>query len=194
MLKIAFLFLFAYLLSSIPFGLVIARFKGVDLRKIGSGNIGTTNVYRAMGLKWAIVVFFLDALKGTIPVLISQIIFPHLYILHVLIALMAILGHSLSVFAKFKGGKGAATSLGVLCILSPSIFLVIVVIALIVFLFSRTISITTLSCAVVIPFLFYFFHYPKSYVLFVLLGAIYVILRHKDNIGRILRGEEKKLF
>ncbi|MFA5879563.1 MAG: glycerol-3-phosphate 1-O-acyltransferase PlsY [Candidatus Margulisiibacteriota bacterium] len=194
MLQIIFLFIFTYLVSAIPFGLIVSNYKGVNLRKIGSGNIGATNVYRALGFKWAALVFALDAFKGALPLCMTILLFPQYYLLHVFIAITAILGHTLSVFAQFKGGKGAATGLGVLLILSPPIFLITALIAFIIIFLSRTISIGTISCCVLLPFLFYFFKYPPIYIFFVGLVCLYVIYRHQANVKRIIEGTESKIF
>ena len=116
----------AYLLGAIPFGLLIARANGVDIRKVGSGNIGATNVFRALGKKWGILAFTCDALKGFIP----ASLFPFLAktigapgddsVLSLVCACLAIAGHNWPVYLRFKGGKGVATSVGALIGLAPS--------------------------------------------------------------------------
>src|SRR5215204_5988168 len=118
----------AYLVGSIPFGLIVGLAKGVDPRTAGSGNIGATNVARLLGKKWFFVVFFLDMLKGMLPVLLASAVahrIPEMdrtaqtYLLWLLVAFAAVLGHMFSVFLKFKGGKGVATSAGVMLGLYP---------------------------------------------------------------------------
>ena len=115
---ISFLCLMAYLLGSMPFGLWVTQSRGIDLRSTGSGNIGATNVYRQAGWKLALIVFLLDGAKGTLPTLFAIHYLPAPW-MHILVGLCAILGHSYPVFAQFKGGKGAATGLGLLLALSP---------------------------------------------------------------------------
>jgi glycerol-3-phosphate acyltransferase PlsY len=182
-----------YFLGSVPFGLVVARIKGIDLRKVGSGNIGATNVFRALGIKWAILVFFLDGLKGFLPVLLTIVLFPEKSFLHILIGAIAIVGHSLSLFVKFKGGKGAATGLGVLLALSPIIFGITAVIAFLTIWFSRYVSVGTMLCCLLLPLFFMAFRYPAEYVIFVGVICFFVILRHRPNIERLLKGTENKI-
>ena len=122
--NLIYLSLFSYFISAIPFGVIVSRLKGINLRSVGSGNIGATNVYRALGLKYAIIVFLLDGIKGFIPTYIAINIFSQSWI-HVCIGCLTILGHSLSCFVKFKGGKGAATGIGVLVALSPLVSIII---------------------------------------------------------------------
>lgn len=190
---IAVLILVTYFLGAIPFALVVSRFRGVDLRKVGSGNIGATNVYRAMGLRWAILVFLLDAFKGFLPTLIAILAFPHFFILHVFICFLAIFAHSYTPFAGFKGGKGAATGLGVLLALSPIVFGIAAVIAVVIIGITRYVSVGTMTCSVLIPVFLYMFSYPKVYVVFISVICFFVIYRHKPNIVRLMQGTENKI-
>jgi len=118
-----FLIVLAYLFGSVPFGVLIAKVYGKDLRSIGSGNIGATNVARALGKKWAYVCFVLDCLKGLIPMLIAKLIIGELTVvalsLWLTVGCAAIMGHVFPIYLKFKGGKGVATSLGVVLGLYP---------------------------------------------------------------------------
>lgn len=181
-----------YVVSAIPFGLLVAKAKGVDLRKVGSGNIGATNVYRALGKKYAAVVFLLDSIKGAIPVWLAMQLFESEW-LHITIAALAIGGHSLSCFVNFKGGKGAATAIGVMLALSPPITVVIICIAVILIYFSGYVSLTTIACAAITPLLFYIFKYPLTYTYSFAVIAAFIIYRHKSNIGRLLKGQEHKI-
>ena len=108
----------AYVLGAIPFSVIISRLKGVDLSTIGSWNFGATNVYRALGIGYALIVFLLDAIKGAIPVWIAMTTFAS-PVIHVVIGFTAIFGHSFSLFLGFKGGKGVATAAGVFSVLTP---------------------------------------------------------------------------
>lgn len=194
MIKIILLFLGTYFYAAIPFALVVSKVRKVDLRKIGSGNIGATNVYRAMGLKWAILVFLLDGLKGFLPTYYAIYTYPNSPLLHILVGITTILAHAMTIFAKFKGGKGAATGLGVLLALSPKIFIISAIAATIIIGLTRYVSVGTICCCVALPFLFYFGAYPKSYTLFVTIICIFIIYRHKKNIERLFQGKENKIF
>ena len=182
----------AFFLGSIPFSLIVTKIKGVDLRSIGSGNLGATNVYRALGFKYAFGVFFLDALKGYIPVhlILSVSDQP---ILHVVIGFIAVLGHSLSPFVGFKGGKGAATGLGVLCGLSPHVFGIVFVIAAISIYLTRMVAPTSMACSILVPILLKVFNYPTPYIAVTALLAVFIIYRHRSNIKRLIEGKENKV-
>lgn len=197
---IFFIFL-AYLLGSIPFAFIISRaVKGIDIRQHGSGNSGATNVFRVVGKKWGILVFLLDACKGylavTLPILfIGPRVSPSLF---VLFGILAILGHTFSFWLKFKGGKGVATSLGVflgLCF-QPTLFAFAVWNA--VFFSTRILSLASLSAALSLP-LFLILTYRADplfpYLLPVsILLAGFIFYTHRQNIQRLRKGEEKKLF
>jgi acyl phosphate:glycerol-3-phosphate acyltransferase len=171
--------LFAFLLGSIPFGLLIARAKGIDIRQHGSGNIGATNVLRVVGKKYGIACLLLDALKGFIPVAIAvnliQIIGRPVQIplgladawvmkltaaealkaqtAHILTALCAVLGHNYSPWVGFKGGKGVATSAGVFLALMPFAMLLLLVIWVVLFMLTRYVSVASIGATAALPFL-----------------------------------------
>jgi glycerol-3-phosphate acyltransferase PlsY len=182
----------AYFISAVPFALLVSRVKGVDLRQVGSGNIGATNVYRALGIKYAIPVFLLDALKGGVPVYLSMHTFSNPWV-HILIGFICIAGHSLSCFVSFKGGKGVATGLGVLCALSPSIFAFIAILAFLLIYKTRYVAPTSIFCSVLAPILFYIFSYPSAYVYGLAVIAAFIIIRHRSNISRLIKGEENRI-
>lgn len=182
----------SYCLGAIPFAILISRLKNVDLKKVGSGNIGATNVYRAMGIQYAALVFGLDLIKGTLPTLAAKFFFAS-PMLHVVVGSLAILGHSFTPFAKFKGGKGAATGLGVLLALNPGVFLVMTGLAALIIKTTRYVSVATMSCSVLTPFLLFIVKDPIEYVLFVLPISVFIILRHRSNIIRLLEGKENKI-
>jgi acyl phosphate:glycerol-3-phosphate acyltransferase len=182
----------AYLIGSIPFGLIVSRLKGVDIRQHGSGNIGASNVFRTMGWPYGCGVFILDALKGYGPTLLALGMTEHA-IVHISIGLLTVIGHSLTVFAHFKGGKGAATALGMLLALSPDVFLIVFIIAIALILITRYVAPVTLFCSLLTPILLYVFDYPIEYVGIVSVMAIFIFIRHKENIKRLLRGEENKI-
>lgn len=187
------LFVTAYFLGAIPFSYLIAKQKGVDLRHIGSGNLGSTNAYRALGLVPALVIFVLDALKGGIPTWLAMMYFPEQPLIHVGVGVTAIVGHSLSIFVKFKGGKGAATGIGVLAVLSPITFFIIFPLAVILILLTRYVAPVTLFCCVLTPILMWQFNAPLEYVSVVATICILIIIRHKANILRLINGREHRL-
>lgn len=210
-MKFAVLIIGAYLLGSIPFGQIIAKAHGKDLRIIGSGNIGATNLARALGKKWAYLCFFLDVAKGFLPVFITAKLLSHSPTISELtcalaVAMAAILGHIFSLYLKFKGGKGVATSFGVslglwpyytLCSISALAVWAVVV------LISRYVSLASIIAAVSFPIAFIVVTalIPQWSVatLWPLLAAaaaipLLVIIRHKENIKRLISGTESKIF
>ena len=182
----------AYIIGSIPFGLLIAKFKKINIRELGSGNIGATNVCRNMGWHFGLMTLFLDASKGY---LVTEIA---LYMLenpwgHVTVGLFAIIGHSLSFLARFKGGKGVATALGVLMALSPDVCIAIFIIGAIVIALTRYVSPVVLLCSTAVPILLYVREYPIAYIIVYAIIALFIIIRHRSNIQRIISGKENKI-
>ena len=180
----------AFLLGSFPTGVVVARAKGVDLRKVGSGNIGTTNVGRALGRRWAAFVLLIDAGKGALPVVLaSQLL--DLKWLPAAAGLVAVLGQIFSIFLKGHGGKGVATSLGAGLALAPLPALVCVAVWVVLFAAFRISSIGSLAAVASFPTFLWLFHAGSpANLTFAAAVALLVFLRHKDNIRRLLRGEE----
>ncbi len=192
-MKIIMVFIISYLLGSIPTGYVITNWiKGIDVRKFGSGNVGATNVTRVMGLKYGAFVALMDILKGYISVLIAQNILqvtPN-YIIFAA-ALLAIIGHDWSIFLKFSGGKGVATTAGVILRLLPYGFLVFAIIWLSIVIFTRYVSLASISGIISVPITTYYF-YDSNYALFGLIVAIFIIYTHRENIKRLLEGRENR--
>ena len=182
----------AYLLGGIPFSVIVARSKGVDLSKIGSGNFGATNVYRALGWRYALAVFLLDAAKGALPVWWASTMFES-PIIQVIIGFTAIFGHTFSLFLGFKGGKGVATAAGVFLIISPIPFAITFVVVVAAIALTRMVSVGTLLGCVLLPVLLVVFHAPMVLVRFVGVIASLIIWRHRGNIARILKGTEQKI-
>jgi glycerol-3-phosphate acyltransferase PlsY len=205
------LILVAYLCGSIPFGVLIARAKGVDIQKVGSGNIGATNVARSVGARWGFLVFALDFLKGLVPTLVARMVGPSLgdgpflrFDLPVLCALAAVLGHVFSVWLRFRGGKAGATGLGVGAVVCWQAMVAAAVVWIIVFAITRYVSLGTIlgSLAYVLAVMaLVIFHdggnpFDRSYIarsVFCMAVAALVILRHKDNIRRLVAGTESKV-
>jgi len=188
----ALLLLGAFLLGSIPTGVLVARGKGVDLRKVGSGNIGATNVGRALGKKWAAFVLIVDAGKGALPVLL----FDHYQFdpwLPAFGGLAAIIGQAFSIFLRGRGGKGVATSLGAGLALAPLPTLLCLLTFVITYALSRIVSLGSLVAIAGFPLFLWLFHLGTAPRLtFAVLVAVLVIVRHKDNLKRLARGEEHR--
>ena len=226
--------LIAFLLGSIPFGLFIARMKGIDIRQHGSGNIGATNVLRVVGKKHGITCLILDALKGFIPVVIAlnlvqiegrKVGIPvgfldgfalHLpaaeqltgQLIHVVTALCAILGHNYSPWVGFKGGKGIATSAGVLLALMPFGVVLLIAVWLLFFATTRYVSVASIGAAAALPILTHIgarFHkgpdgrtlweagtWNKPLFVFSVVIAVLAIWKHRGNIQRLMNGTENR--
>lgn len=217
--------LIAFLLGSIPFGLIIARMKGIDIRQHGSGNIGATNVLRIVGKKYGITCLFLDLLKGLIPTIlaISLIrftgmknpmaldalenhagIFPMLtaQVFQVITGLCAILGHNYSPWVGFKGGKGIATSAGVLIAMMPAAIVILLVVWLLVFFISKYVSLASVIAALSLPVLTLWgswFHgkiqdgtWNKPLFIFSIVIAALATWKHRSNFKRIREGTEHR--
>jgi glycerol-3-phosphate acyltransferase PlsY len=181
----------AYILGAIPFGVIAARICGVDIFKVGSGSTGTTNVIRACGKTWGIAVLVLDVLKGTAAMLLGIYFFPSSPLLAMGCGLLAIIGHSASVFIKFRGGKSAATGVGLLLAINWPIALLI---GAIVFAVRQTTgyqSVASLIGALLAAILFTI--YSPTYAGLVIIGALFVWIKHLENIKRLLAGTENKI-
>ena len=182
----------AYLAGSIPFGMLLARAKGIDLRQVGSGNIGATNVARAMGKGWAVAVLAADAAKGFVPVWLGR----RLGLPAWAIAAAggaAIVGHMFTLFLRGRGGKGVATSLGVALALSPIAALIGLGAYIVIFAITRLSSLGSLIGVWTFGLLFVLRGAPSPPLMALALGgAALVTLRHRENISRLVRGEEKK--
>lgn len=184
---------FSYIIGSIPSGLILARlFWHTDLRAHGSRNIGATNAWRTLGKGAGIAVFIADCIKGQAGVLLGLSL-PGTPIAAVIGGLFAIIGHSFSLFLRFHGGKGVATSLGVLTILMGNVTFLVFAIWLIIVYKTRYVSLGSVTAAVLTPILAAAFGYPMEYILFAMLASTLVILRHRENINRLIRGTENKI-
>ncbi len=189
-----------YLVGSIPTGYLLGRAKGLDIRQHGSGNIGATNVWRVMGWKWGLTAFMADVLKGFLPLFLLRMLgFPGdaswtAQLLLVLCGLAAIIGHNYTPWLGFKGGKGIATSAGVLAALMPLVLAVAFSLWAVLTLVTRYVSVGSIAAALSLAPLAWFF-YRGEWILFGLacLAGVLAIYRHKSNIQRLLAGTESKM-
>ncbi|WP_304076544.1 glycerol-3-phosphate 1-O-acyltransferase PlsY [Phascolarctobacterium succinatutens] len=186
-------FVLGHVCGSVPSGLwLVQAFHGIDIRNYGSKNIGTTNVFRTVGPKTAVLVLIADAFKGILAVGIMSYFF-HNPLLDVVTALGALLGHNYSLFLGFKGGKGVATALGLLIFMMPKVAVASFGIWLVCVLLTRYVSLGSIMSAIFTPPLAWYLGYPSAYVIFSVVAAFFVVLRHKENIHRLLTGTESKI-
>ena len=186
------LLIFSYLLGSIPNGLIFGTlFWPKDLRQFGSKNIGATNAWRVLGAKAGILIFLLDFLKGAICVRLAKYFIGDETIM-LLAGLLAILGHTFSIFLKLRGGKGVATGLGVITVMMPQVTAIVFATWLVIFLVTRYVSLASIIAAALTPIMAYFFDEPFTFIIFGMAVAIFIIIRHRENISRLLRGKENR--
>ena len=184
-----------YLLGSLPFGYLVARAHGVDIFKVGSGNPGATNVKRVLGSKAGNTVFALDALKGAVaaawpmlPFVTSQ----DTRVMGLVGVIAAVLGHSFSMFTKFKGGKGVATAAGGLVVLIPIACLIGGAVWVLTFFLTRYVSLGSVLAALAVPVASWLLKNPLPLSLVATALGLFVVIRHRENIKRLLNGTESK--
>jgi len=182
-----------YLLGSIPFGVLVTKLYGKNLIKLGSGSTGFTNVVRAVGLKPALWVLLFDFLKGWLSIFMVAQAFPKEDGIIIGLGVLSILGHTLSPFLKFKGGKGAATGIGILAYIDWRLCLGIALIVIIVVKISRTQSLGTLMGVTGVPVGLYFLNHSPPFILFSVGAVFYIYYTHRQNILRLLKGTENKI-
>lgn len=199
MIEFAAVVIGSYLIGSIPSGLVIGKLKGIDVREYGSGNIGTTNVLRTLGARYGAIVLIADVLKGVVAVLLAR------YIIETPTGEMAagfaaVAGHDWSLFLKFKGGRGVATSLGALlpmAMLAPLSGVIGLAVFVLVALASRYVSLASivgsLSAVVAMAVFLGLDRVPWQYLVYIAVVVALIIYQHRDNMGRLLSGTEGKL-
>lgn len=186
----------SYIIGSIPFGLIIGKlFYKTDLTEQGSKNIGASNAFRLLGFKAGMIVLLADLFKGFIGVYIAKFIVSVdiLVIAEILAAGAVIMGHSMSVFLKFSGGKGVSTTAGAMLAMMPAVFAGLAAIWVSLTLSTRYVSIASLTAAIAFPFLTYFLDGNIYRVLLSLIISIAVIIKHRSNIVRLVKGKENKL-
>ena len=190
----------SYLLGATPFGFVFARMKGVDLREVGSGNIGATNTIRAIGKAWGLTAFFLDFAKGLVPVLwIAPLVARSgagdldLRTIQVLCATAAVLGHCFPVYLGFRGGKGVATACGAIVGVDPIVFLGAGAVWLAVMLTLRFVGLASILMGVAFPVLAAWRHPgDRPFWIGAALLTVLIVVRHRANIGRMIAGTEPR--
>ena len=195
--KLLLVFSVSYIIGSIPTGyLIVKAKKGTDIRKVGSGSTGATNVKRVLGTKWFFVVMLLDAIKGAVPVLLAVKYFNFLACLGlgpVIAALGVIIGHSKSVFLNFTGGKSVAAGVGTILALCWPVGLSVAAVWGIITYSTKYVSLGSVIAMTLAPILMNAFNQNDYYICFAALGAVYVILMHRANIKRLLEGKENKV-
>lgn len=191
MLKLFCLIICAFIMGSIPVGMLLARAKGIDLKKVGSGNIGATNVLRSLGKGAAALTLIGDMLKGTLAVALGGY-FELGTFYEGVIGLSAILGHNFSVFLGFRGGKGVATSIGVFALYSPRTALVTFIIWIAVVIATKYSSLGALISFGLLPLNIILFD-NKEKLTVSLLVTLLILIRHTDNIQRLIKGTERKI-
>lgn len=189
---------FAYLIGSIPTGYIIVKSKtGQDIRTVGSGSTGATNVKRVLGKKWFFTVMLLDALKGAFPVIAAKLIASNISdtvgILAVIASIFVIIGHSKPVFLQFKGGKSVASGVGTILALNITVGLLIALIWAVVTYISRYVSVGSIIAMIFAPILMFLFKNPIGYTVYCLIAGIYIIYLHRENIKRLIKKEENKV-
>jgi acyl phosphate:glycerol-3-phosphate acyltransferase len=192
MVKNFLLFGLSFILGSIPFGIIMGKVKGVDLKRVGSGNIGATNVLRSIGALPAVLTLLGDILKGTLAVSTGRY-FGVGTLYEGLIGVSAILGHNFSLFLGFRGGKGVATSLGVLVLYTPKVAFITLIIWLVTVFFTKYSSMGAIVSFTLLPANIVLFDYDKTKLFITILIALFILIRHKDNIKRLIHGSEKKI-
>lgn len=185
----------AYLIGSIPFGFLIGKMRGVDVRTVGSKNIGATNVYRTVGHVWGFVAFFCDFLKGFAPAFLALKFASSVNVnLPVCVGLMCVIGHTLTVFMRFRGGKGVATAFGMMVALATCPALLAFAVFVVTVWIFHYISLGSILAAAVLGVLIWLFPCLLAMRVIAVAVAIFVIVKHKSNIQRLLKGCENKIY
>lgn len=196
-LQLGLTLIIAYLIGSIPTGYIIVKTKtGDDIRKIGSGSTGATNVKRVLGKKWFFTTLLLDALKGATPVILASLFVKagaSIGLAPVLAAVAVIIGHSKSCFLNFQGGKSVASGVGTILALNWIVGAIIAVIWATITYTTKYVSVGSIIALLISPILMFLFHAPIAYIAYCALGAIYIVYLHRENIKRLIAGNENKV-
>lgn len=199
-ISILYLFLdviISYLIGSISTGYIAVKLlANKDIREVGSGSTGATNVKRVLGKKWFFIVLLIDALKGALPVIASKLLFAQtdtIGIFPVVAAMFVILGHSKPIFLQFKGGKSVASGVGTMLALNPLAGIIVAVIWAAITYFTKYVSVGSIIAISASPVIMYLMHNPICYVIYCILAALYIIYLHRENIKRLMAGNENKV-
>ena len=184
----------SYLIGSIPFGYLVGKYgKGIDIREYGSGNIGVSNCFRVMGAKYAVIVLIGDCLKGFLPVLMTRFLITEQITFYLLIGFSAIIGHNWSIYLKFKGGKGIATTYGVVLAFYPYIAIISALIWGVIVVTTKVAALGSIVSVFVMLFLSFLFKTPLEFKIFTIFIIIFAIIRHRYNMIRLLQKKENKI-
>ncbi|MDR1928971.1 MAG: glycerol-3-phosphate 1-O-acyltransferase PlsY [Endomicrobium sp.] len=183
---------FTYLCGSIPFAYIIAKGKNIDIRNVGSGNVGTTNVLRCIGKKAGAITLVTDILKGFLPMYFATLMYDSISY-NVIVATFAILGQMFPIFLNFHGGKGVAIGFGVFSVIMTFPLFIAFSIFFIIFMISKYVSVGVICATISIPIISYYLGYDVKYVIFSFIIAVLIIYKHKSNINRLTKGIENKL-
>jgi len=179
----------AYLCGSLPFGVWIGRWVGVDVRRRGSGNVGATNVARTAGRRAGLLTLVGDVAKGALPAVLAQFLFVDTWVI-ALVGLAAVFGHLFSVFLRFSGGKGVATAFGVFVVLTPAAAALSAVVFAAAAILTRYVSLASILGALALPITAVIFRYPTSLCTVTAMVSTIIIWRHRDNVARLFSGAE----
>lgn len=207
-IKLLVIFIVSYLIGAIPFGFLIGKFKGIDIREHGSNNVGATNVTRIIGKSWGISCFIFDFLKGFLPVIFVKAILPLIITLDldetdnaILVAATGtIIGHMYPIYLNFNGGKGVATGTGALLAITPLAIISGLLIWGIIFNYARYVSLASIISAITVPILSIvlsalgIYYIPIHLQIFIIIIATIAIYKHKSNIQRLMKGTENKFY
>ena len=187
----------AYIIGSIPTGYIIVKSKtGQDIRTIGSGSTGATNVKRVLGKKWFFTTLLLDAFKGALPVVLAKLFvsaFASIGLAPVIAAVAVILGHSKSCFLNFQGGKSVASGVGTILALNFPVGALIALIWGVITYTTKYVSVGSIIALLISPILMFLFNSPIAYICYCALGAVYIVYLHRENIKRLIAGNENKV-
>ena len=194
-MKYTIIIIVSYLIGSFPSAYLMGRLiKNIDIRNFGSGNVGATNAFRVLGKKYGIITLLIDLLKGFIPVFVIKFIVSENFLTYQIVSgFCLILGHIFTVFLKFKGGKGVATSAGFLIAVSPVPMFFTILVFLITLAATRYVSLGSIIAALTYPIFTYIWNQPLQLKILSVILALIIVVKHKSNIIRIINGVENKI-
>ncbi len=190
-----FMILCSYLIGSIPFGYLVGKYlRGIDIRKHGSGNIGVANTFRVMGMKYALLVLIGDCLKGFLVIVLADWLLLEQLWFFLLVGIFAIIGHNWSIFLNFKGGKGIATTYGVVLAFYPIIAIISAIIWAIIVFATKYAALGSIISIVTMLILSFFIKTTFQFKIFIIVILLFAIIRHSSNIDRLIHKKENKII